>query len=87
MIDRRRFLKLFSGGIAVAAHAGVPSLLVRPAARFCLGMDNTAAAVLRPVEARTFSDPAVVEALMSILAPAHAAAYRAYVSMVERSRK
>ena len=87
MIDRRRFLKLFSGGIAAAAHVGVPSLLVRPAARFCFGVDNTAASVLRPVEARTFSEPAVVEAVLAILAPAHAAAYRAYASMVERSRK
>ena len=32
MIDRRRFLKLFTGGLVAAAHAGVPAVLLRPAA-------------------------------------------------------
>jgi hypothetical protein len=39
MIDRRRFLKLFAGGLAAAAHGGVPSLLLKPAVSAVQALD------------------------------------------------
>lgn len=45
MIDRRRFLKLFTGGLVAAAHAGVPALVLRPAVQ-ALDLDQEFASTL-----------------------------------------
>lgn len=33
MLDRRRFLKLVAGGFVAAAHGGIPTALLAPAAK------------------------------------------------------
>ena len=57
MIGRRFFLKLFGGGAVAAATGGLPALAaVARASVPSLGMDSTAATIIRPVEARSIDD-------------------------------
>lgn len=66
MIDRRRFLKLCAGGVAAAATARLPLLAL--ASPPLLGVDDTAAMVLRPVGVRCAdTDGDFAHSLMGLL--------------------
>ena len=39
MLDRRKFLELFAGGLTAAAHGGVPAFLLKPAETVVKNLD------------------------------------------------
>ena len=64
-MDRRGFLKLLTGAIAVGFHIGIPKPILAPVEsmvhKIIIGIDNTGATVLRPIEACNFDGTVEVD--------------------------